>query len=105
MRALVSDPDARIQWVFVSDVVKAILLEHALARGEPMETVRRAQEVMLEPHPGGVHDDHLHVRTTCSPEEVVAGCVPIGPRRAWLSYDLPTPSDGDAELALLLFRP
>jgi penicillin-insensitive murein endopeptidase len=82
-----------------------MLLEWALARGEPAVLVQRAQTVMLQPNPGGVHDDHLHVRTTCSPEEMVAGCVPIGPRRAWLSYDLPTPSDSDAELALLLFRP
>jgi len=65
--------------------VKALLVEHALARGEPTETVRRAQEVMLEPHPGGVHDDHIHIRTACSAEEIVAGCVPNGPARPWLA--------------------
>jgi penicillin-insensitive murein endopeptidase len=105
VRALLTDPEARIQWVFVSDVVKALLVEHALARGEPAEIVERAQEVMLEPHPGGVHDDHIHVRTACSPEEVVAGCVPNGPTRRWLSSEPVDPRDADADLVHALLEP
>ncbi len=77
-KALLEDPDARIQWIFVSDVVQARLLEWALARGDSAETIVRAREVMAQPSPGGVHDDHFHVRTTCSPEEVVAGCESVG---------------------------
>ena len=63
-KALLEDPDARIQWIFVSDVVQARLLEWALARGDSAETIARAREVMAQPSPGGVHDDHFHVRTT-----------------------------------------
>ena len=74
VRALVEDPDARVQWIFVSDVVHAMILDWAIARGDSIETIRRADQVMLEPHPGGVHDDHVHVRTACSAEEVVQGC-------------------------------
>ncbi len=96
VRTILQDPDARIQWIFVSNVVKAMLLEWALARGEATEMVHRAEEVMIEPNPGGVHDDHIHVRTACSPEETVAGCEPSGPRRSWLTYDLP-PSDAAKE--------
>ncbi|HSY23273.1 MAG TPA: penicillin-insensitive murein endopeptidase [Polyangiaceae bacterium] len=96
VKALLTDPDARIQWVFVSDVVKALLVERALARGEPTELVARAQEVMLEPHPGGVHDDHIHIRTACSPEEIVAGCVPNGPARRWLANE-PVQEASEAE--------
>src|SRR6185312_17499253 len=65
-KSLLEDPEARIQWIFVSDVVQALLVEWALARGESTEIVRRARAVMLEPHPGGVHDDHFHIRTACS---------------------------------------
>lgn len=93
VRAMLEDPEARIQWIFASEVVQAMLLEWALARGEPAEIIRRAQVVMLQPNPGGVHDDHLHVRTTCSVDEMVAGCETIGPRRAWLSYDPPAQVD------------
>jgi penicillin-insensitive murein endopeptidase len=104
-KALLEDPQARIQWIFVSEVVEALLLEWALARGDAVETIRRAEEVMRQPHPGGVHDDHFHVRTTCSPEEAVEGCEPTGPRRSWLSYDAPKAGDADEDLAALLLRP
>jgi penicillin-insensitive murein DD-endopeptidase len=105
MKALVLDPRARVQWIFVSEVVNAMLIEWALARGESPEVVRRARTVMLQPNPGGVHDDHFHVRTTCAPEERVSGCEPIGPRRSWLSYDLPPLDDSDHDLAVALLQP
>lgn len=105
VRALVEDPHARIQWIFVSDVVQALVLEWAVARGDSPELIRRAQSVMLQPNPGGVHDDHIHVRTTCAPEERVTGCEPIGPRRPWLTYELPALQDSDRDLALALLQP
>jgi penicillin-insensitive murein endopeptidase len=109
VKAILEDPNARVQWIFVSNVVKAMLVEWALARGEPTETVRRAEEVMMEPNPGGVHDDHIHVRTACSPEETAAGCEPSGPRRPWLAYDLPLSvgslaPDEERELVLALLQ-
>jgi penicillin-insensitive murein endopeptidase len=104
-KALVEDPDARIQWIFVSDVVKAWLVEWAIARGEPAETIRRADAVMVQPHPGGVHDDHFHVRTACSDAEVAAGCERVGPRRDWLAEDEAPAEDGDRASALALLRP
>jgi penicillin-insensitive murein endopeptidase len=52
-----------------------------------------------------VHDDHIHVRTTCAPDERVAGCEPIGPRRPWLAYDLPQLPESDRDLALALLQP
>ena len=105
VRALVEDPEARVQWLFVSDVVQAMLVEWAMATGDAPETLRRAQAMMAQPNPGGVHDDHIHVRTACSPDEQVAGCMLRGPRRAWLTYDLPPREDSDADLAQALAQP
>jgi penicillin-insensitive murein endopeptidase len=105
VRALVEDPEARVQWIFVSDVVQAILVEWAMATGDSPETVRRAQAMMAQPSPGGVHDDHIHVRTACSPDEQVAGCELRGPRRPWLANDLPPTGDSDADLAQALAQP
>jgi penicillin-insensitive murein DD-endopeptidase len=105
IKALIEDPEARIQWIFISDVVHATLVEWATARGDSIETIRRAQQVMLEPHPGGVHDDHIHVRTACSPEEIVRGCEPSGPRRAWLDYELSPPEETSEEFAIELAQP
>jgi penicillin-insensitive murein endopeptidase len=94
-----------VQWLFVSDVVQALLVEWAVATGDAPETLRRAQTMMAQPNPGGVHDDHIHVRTACSPEEQVAGCTLRGPRRGWLTYDLPARGDSDADLAQALAQP
>jgi penicillin-insensitive murein endopeptidase len=105
MKALILDPNARVQWMFVSDVVNALLVEWALARGESPEIVRRAQSVMLQPNPGGIHDDHIHVRTTCAPAERVSGCEATGTRRPWLTYDLPPLDESDGELARAILQP
>ncbi len=105
VKTLLEDPDARIQWIFVSDVVRAILIEWAISQGDSIETIRRAHEVMRQPNPGGIHDDHTHVRTACSPEETATGCEPAGPRRPWLAYDLPPLEERDEDLALDLIRP
>jgi penicillin-insensitive murein endopeptidase len=105
VKTLLMDSEARVQWIFVSDVVHALLVDWALARGDSLDAIRRADDVMLQPSPGGVHDDHIHVRTTCSPQETVAGCEPVGPRRAWLAYELPPLADDDEDLALALLQP
>jgi penicillin-insensitive murein endopeptidase len=102
VRALVEDPEARVQWIFVSEVVEALLLEWARAIGDPAETIWRAQQMMLEPRPGGVHDDHIHVRVACAPEEIAQGCEPSGPNRPWhASTALLEDTNEDLVLALL----
>ena len=106
VRALLLDEDARVQWIFVSRVVTAMLLEWARARGEPSLVLERAQEVMAQPQPGGVHDDHLHVRTACAHEDVLRGCEPTGTQRAW--HKSPRAAGEpvvDGELVLELLRP
>jgi penicillin-insensitive murein endopeptidase len=104
-KALLEDPEARIQWIFVSDVVQARLLDWAVARGDSVETIRRARMVMAQPNPGGVHDDHFHIRTACSPEGAIAGCQLVGPRRPWLSYEVDVITESDADLAQSLMTP
>ena len=106
VKTLVEDPEARVQWVFANHNAEALLIEWARARGEPSETIVRAMDVMLEPHPGGAHDDHVHVRTQCTAEEIVAGCEPTGPPREWLvKLDRAVDPPSDHELALVLFHP
>ncbi len=102
VRALLTDDEARVQWIFVHDNVKALLLEWAQARGESTDVMWRASQVMLQPNPGGPHDDHIHVRTACDVDEVAHGCEPFGPQRPWLALPAVTPVSDDvlaAELA------
>lgn len=83
VKALVEDEQALVQWIFVHRNVEAILVEWARARGEGTETLYRAMTVMHQPTPGGLHDDHLHVRVACTHDEIAQGCLPSGPERSW----------------------
>jgi penicillin-insensitive murein endopeptidase len=102
VKTLLEDDTARIQWIFVSDVVRAMLLTWAKARGEGTETLYRAVSVMAQPRPGGVHDDHLHVRTACSRDELASGCDAWGPERSWLVIPPTTSSNDDEDLQAIL---
>ncbi|MFO0677401.1 MAG: penicillin-insensitive murein endopeptidase [Polyangiaceae bacterium] len=105
VKTLLEDPEAEVQWLFVSRDVRALLLEWAVARGEPTETLYRAAESMVQPEPGGVHDDHVHVRVACSREEWERGCERSGPLRPWSTsgpaFEEP-PSDEELALSLLV---
>lgn len=106
VKTLVEDPEARIQWVFANRNVEALLIQWARARGEPGDTIVRAMDTMLEPHPGGPHDDHVHIRTACTPAEIVAGCEHTGPVRPWIAaLDHDADVGSDQELMLALLRP
>jgi len=85
VKTLVEDDDARVQWIFLNHALSPMLIEWARAKGEPAETIRRAEEVLLEPKPGGAHDDHTHVRIACNEDDLAAGCEANGPDRAWFA--------------------
>ncbi len=104
VKSLIENPEARIQWMFCNHAIEAMLIEWARARGEPDEIVWRAEQLLLEPHPGGAHDDHIHVRTACSTDDIVRGCIPFGPERPWLALPPPPRLPDDADLARELFE-
>lgn len=99
VRRLLLDED--IQWVFVARPIEALLIEHAIALGEPMDLLWRAVTVMRQPGDSAPHDDHFHVRLACSLDEMVAGCEG-GPRWPWQPEIEPL-SISDAELLASLF--
>jgi penicillin-insensitive murein endopeptidase len=93
VKTLLHDEEAGVQWLFANHVLEGMLIEWARSKGEPPETIRRAEEALLEPHPGGPHDDHVHVRVTCTGDELARGCEPNGPVRPWLMTE-PTDAEG-----------
>jgi penicillin-insensitive murein endopeptidase len=95
VKKLVTDPDIGVQFLFISKPLEALLLDYARARGEPIELQYRAQTVMLQPGDSLPHDDHLHLRIACSPQETPGGCSGGGPYWEWLP-ELPTGADADA---------
>ena len=106
IKALLNAPQANVQWMFVSSPVEALITDYARARGEDFELVWHAETVMLQPRDALPHDDHIHLRTACTPDEAVGGCEGGGPYWPWLPA-LPTapPTESDETLAVALLSP
>jgi penicillin-insensitive murein endopeptidase len=98
VKKLVSAPELGVQYLFVSRPLEALLTDYARSRGEPLELVYHAQTVMMQPADSLPHDDHLHLRIACSPEETQAGCSGGGPYWEWLPTLPPPPLEGQALL-------
>ncbi len=64
---LVTDGDARVQYVFVAPAIKQLLLSQGRAVRAPAAVLRRAAQVMVRPNEKHLHGNHFHVRVYCSP--------------------------------------
>jgi penicillin-insensitive murein DD-endopeptidase len=106
IRKLVAADELGVQFLFVSRTIEALLVEYALALGEPLDLVLRAQSVMLQPGDSMPHDDHVHARIACSVAEAAEGCIGGGPYWEWLPpLPRPLPLDGTALATLLVDDP
>ena len=85
VRTLIENPIAQVQYIFVSNGLRHLLIEHARAAGEPEALVLTASHLMRQP---GVspHDDHFHVRIYCAYTDRALGCVDRGMLR-WNKKD------------------
>lgn len=98
IRALLSSERAGVQFMFLNKKLEALLIDYALARGEPAELIHRAQTVLLQPTDSTAHDDHIHLRIACEPAEASTGCSGGGPYWDWLPRPVMAPPLDDAEL-------
>lgn len=94
-RTLLTDPEADVQFLFMSRLLEARVIEYAKAKETDLALVWHAQTVMLQPGDSLPHADHVHIRIACKPEESVHGCTGGGPHWPWL-VDFPRLS-GDTE--------
>jgi penicillin-insensitive murein DD-endopeptidase len=99
VKALVSSREANVQWLFFAHWLEALVIEYARARGEDPELLWYAESVLLQPGDSASHDDHLHLRIACTPDEAVAGCLGGGPYWPWLPALPQLASPPDDELA------
>lgn len=102
VKALVTSREANVQWLFFAHWLEALVIEHARARGEDPELIWQAENILLQPGDSGAHDDHLHLRIACTPDEAVAGCVGGGPYWPWLPAlpQVVNPPDDDLARAI-----
>jgi len=83
VRALLSDPESEVQWIFIHRALAAALLQEATRQGDDPALVARASFIMKQPSDAEVHDDHMHVRLYCAAADRRLGCVDKGPVRWW----------------------
>jgi penicillin-insensitive murein endopeptidase len=84
VKELLFSAEIGVQFMFVSRDIEALLIDYARARGEPPELVFHAETVLLQPGDSTAHDDHVHLRIACTPDEAVTGCEGGGPLWDWL---------------------
>ena len=64
---LVADGDAKVQFIFVADVLKQRLLREGRRRRASGVLLERAARAMVQPAEGHRHANHFHVRIYCPP--------------------------------------
>jgi penicillin-insensitive murein endopeptidase len=72
-----------VQYLFINENLKQVLLDYARAHGEDPALLDRADALLHQPGDSLPHDDHLHVRIFCSQNDRPFGCSDRGPIRWW----------------------
>lgn len=89
IRAMLEDDEANVQRIYVVEHLRSLLLREATRSRAPMATRRRFEETTCQPGPP--HDDHLHFRLFCTPEDMRVGrCTDSAPMYPWRRAQLRT---------------
>ncbi len=79
VRELLTAQEAYVQYIFMYQPIAHKLIEHAQSIGEDPALIARAAKACRQPGDSAPHNDHIHVRIYCPPEDRQFGCVDIGP--------------------------
>jgi penicillin-insensitive murein endopeptidase len=79
---LVTDGDARVQYVFVAQGLKSLLLQEGKRQGASKVVLDRVARALSPPRERHPHGNHFHVRIYCGPEERPR-CRDEGPYWPW----------------------
>ena len=82
--ALVKDPGARIQWIFLDTPLKEMLLDYAVRTHENAELITRVEKVVVRPSNSSPHANHFHIRIFCTQGDIEYGCKDMGPEWDWV---------------------
>ena len=75
-----------VQRIFIVEHVRSLLLKEAKRVHAPKALVQRFEDVTCQP--GAPHDDHLHVRMFCTPQDIAEGCLDGVPLYPWREQEL-----------------
>ncbi|MEM9187679.1 MAG: penicillin-insensitive murein endopeptidase [Myxococcota bacterium] len=87
---LVTDGDARVQYIFVANSVRHRLLRYGRRHRTRTVILDRLSRVMMQPSGRHPHRNHFHVRMFCPPADRPS-CKDRAPFHAWYPGELPRP--------------
>jgi penicillin-insensitive murein endopeptidase len=79
--ALLEATQDAVQRIFIVEHVRSMLLAEAKRVHAPATIIQRFEDVTCQPE--APHDDHLHVRLYCTPEDMALGCLDSPPTYPW----------------------
>lgn len=94
IEAWLSHPDVALQYVFVWEPIKEMLITYADEHHADPQILRRAKNVLEQPH-GARHDNHFHIRIYC-PKDDRPACVDAPPFRDHYDVEEGRPKTLDA---------
>jgi penicillin-insensitive murein endopeptidase len=80
IEGLIESADGQLQYIFVSDPLRRVLLDEARRQGAPRDVISKAETLLHQPGGALPHNDHFHVRIYCSEIDVRSGCQNAGRR-------------------------
>ena len=84
--ALIENPIAEVQYIFIQDDLRHLLLEHAMQIGAHRALLTRAFEVLRQARDSAPLDHHLHIRIYCPLVDLRSGSEDFGKLR-WHKRD------------------
>ncbi len=84
--ALLERSEAAVQRIFIAEHLRTMLVEQARRSRAPREIRERFEQITCQP--GTPHDDHMHVRFFCAPDDITAGCEDSHPIYPWRRQQL-----------------
>lgn len=81
VQALMEVAPDQVQRIFVVEHLRSLLLAEAERQRAPKLIRQRFDDMTCQP--SAPHDDHLHVRFFCTPEDMTAGCEDSTPTYPW----------------------
>ncbi len=82
--AFLSDATIQVQYIFVADWLRDILLDYAIRTHQDPVLIAMAEDVLHQPTEGAAHDDHFHLRIYCDRLDLLHGCHDVGVVHPWV---------------------
>lgn len=97
VEGLVQRNETGVIWIFCAGWLRQRLLVWAQEHHRDPRWIERARRVLHQPGDAAPHDDHFHVRVSCTSIERLDGCLDGGLEHWWLRRDLGKPDAAPSE--------